>query len=299
MHYRATVIAFFAISAGAFGQHLVVTAEGRHGAEPPEVMRDDVSVEVNKRPARVTEWVPLRGDRAALELYIVIDDGDDTDLGLQYGSLKKFIHQQPATTHIGLAYLQNGSARIAAPLTASRDEFAKALRLPLGMPGASSSPYIAISELMKKWPAADARREILLISSGIDPLAPANPDSLYLQNAIEDAQRGGILVNSMYIAGAGHAAHSFRLANWGQNYLSEAGEETGGEAYWQGANSQVTFDPWLKDFSARLQQQYLLTIGPPDAAQSEKNDLQPVRVTAVQSGVSLVSASKIRLATGP
>ncbi len=114
----------------------------------------------------------------------------------------------------------------------------------------------------------------------------------------EDAQRAGILVHSMYYAGAGHAAHSFLRSNWGQNYLSEVGEATGGEAYWQGGNSQVSFDPWLKDFSDRLQQQYLLTIGPSDGKADEKN-LQPVRVNAVQSGISLVAASKIHLTTGP
>jgi hypothetical protein len=284
-------IAFLAISANAFGQHLVVTAEGHHDAAPPDVTRDDVSAEVNRHSARVEDWIPLRGDQASLELYIVIDDGDDTEMGIQFNSLKGFIDGQPETTRIGLAYLRNGSANIVAPLTTDHDKVAKALRLPLGEPGISSSPYLGISDLVKKWPPADARREVLLISSGIDPLSPPDPQNPYLQKAIADAQRARILVHSIYYPQAGHSGHSYRRINWGQNYLSELGDGTGGEAYWQGFLSPVSFDPYLKDLNQRLRNQYLLTLVPQDA----KGGLEPVRVSASQPGVSLMSASKIYL----
>jgi hypothetical protein len=280
---------FFAVSAGAFGQHLVVTAEGRHGAVPPEVAKDDVSVELNRRPVGVDRWIPLRGDHANLELYIVIDDGEDSDLGLQFGSLKAFVNGQPGTTRIGLAYLRNGSANIAAPLTTDRAAFVKALRLPLGEPGIAASPYMGISDLVKKWSAADARREVLLISSGIDNWSPPDPQNPYLLKAIADAQRAGILVHSIYYAGAGHIGHSYWLVNWGQNYLAELGDETGGEAYWQGSISPVSFDPYLKDLTERLQNQYLMTL----VSDNTKGGLEPVRVTTSVSGVSLVAASKI------
>jgi len=296
MRYPFFAAAFFAVSASAFGQHLVVTAKGHDGTPPPEVMRDDISVEVNKRPARVQDWVPLRGDQANLDLYIVIDDGEDTDLALQYASLKEFINGQPPATRVGLAYLQNGSARIAAPLTADRPSLEKAFRLPLAMPGISASPYIGISDLIKKWPAstepsAEARREVLLISSGIDPLVPADPENLYLQNAIQDAQRAGILVHSIYFAGAG--GRNFRLANWGQNYLSELGEGTGGEAYWQGGAQPVSFDSYLKDLAVRLQNQYLITV----AAEDARDRLESVHLSSIRPGISLVTASKIRIKT--
>jgi hypothetical protein len=294
MNCPVRAIVFFAVSAGAFGQHLVVTAEGRRGAAPPEVVKDNVSVEVNKRPVRVEKWIPLRGDHANLELYIVIDDGEDSDLGLQFGSLKAFVNGQPGTTRIGLAYLRNGSANIAAPLTTDRAAFVKALRLPLGEPGIAASPYMGISDLVKKWSAADARREVLLISSGIDDWSPPDPQNPYLLKAIADAQRAGILVHSIYYAGAGHMGHSYWRVNWGQNYLAELGDETGGEAYWQGSISPVSFDPYLKDLTERLQNQYLMTLVSDDA----KGGLEPVRVTTSVSGVSLVAASKIDIQTG-
>ncbi len=291
MRYTPVLFSFLATAASMFAQHLVVTAEGRHGAAPPVVMRDDLTAEVNRKPARVEAWVPLTGDRAALQFYIVIDDGDDTDLGIQFGSLKNFINAQPASTEIGFAYLRNGSAQIVAPLTTDHAELEKKLRLPLGEPGISASPYLGISDLIRKWPAADARREVLLISSGIDSYAPVNPQNPYLETAIEDAQRAGVLVHSIYFPGAGHLGHSYWQSNWGQNYLSEIGDETGGEAYWQGFGSPVSFDPYLKDLAQRLNNQYLLTVG----AEDSKKGLEAVRVRSSNSAVSLTSASKIDL----
>ena len=115
------------------------------------------------------------------------------------------------TTEIGLAYLRNGSATVVAPLTADHEHVAKALRLPLGQPGIAASPYMGISDLVKKWPARGARREVLLISSGIDPWSPPDPENPYLQKAIADAQRAGILVHSIYYAG-GNPVLTFWLA---------------------------------------------------------------------------------------
>lgn len=293
MNYPVLGILFFALSAGASGQHLIVTAEGRHGSAPPEVSKDEVSVQVNKRPARVENWIPLRADQANLELFIVIDDGEDSDLGVQFGSLKTFVNAQSGTTRIGLAYLRNGSANIVAPLTTDHAYLEKALRLPLGQPGIAASPYMGISDLVKKWPAADARREVLLISSGIDPWSAPDPQNPYLLKAIADAQRAGILVHSIYYGAAGHAGHSYWRVNWGQSYLSELGDETGGEAYWQGFKSPVSLDSYLKDLTERLRNQHLMTVVSDDT----KGGLEPVRVTTSVSGVSLVAASRINIQT--
>jgi len=224
-----------------------------------------------------------------LQVFIVIDDGADSDLSLQYGSLKNFIHSQPASTEIGLAYMRNGAAMIAAAMTHDHAAIEKALRIPIAQPGISASPYMAVSDLVKKWPAAGARREMLLITSGIDPWSPPDPQNPYLLKAIADSQRAGILVHSIYYTGAGHLGHSYWRSNWGQNYLSELGDETGGEAYWQGNGSPVSFDPFLKDLAQRLDNQYLLTLAPHDA----KPGLQPVRVTTTSGKASLVAASKI------
>lgn len=281
--------ALLAFSGAVFGQNIVVTAEGHHGAPPPEVTKDEITVHVGKHPAHVEEWTPLRGDRAALDLYIVIDDGLDPDVGIQFKSLKSFFADQPASTRIGLAYLRNGEALIAAPMTSDHERVAAALRLPLGAPGISASPYVSLSDLIGKWPATGARREILVISSGVDPYAPADPLNPYLLKTIEDAQRAGILVHSIYYAGAGHLGHNFFRINWGVNYLSELGDGTGGEAYWQGFGDPVYFDSFLKNFNQRLNNQYLLTLTPADS----KGGLEPIRIMTTNPQVSLVAPKQI------
>lgn len=293
MKYSGAFAALLIFSSGCFGQQLVVTAEGSHGGAPPELTKDQISVDINHRSVPVQSWTRLRGDRAALQLYIVIDDGESTDIGNQFGSLRDFIRKQPPSTAIGLAYLRYGEALIAAPLSADHENAARALRLPLGEPGISGSPYVSLSELIKKWPAApDARREVLLISSGADPYEPADPQNPYLMKAIADSQRAGVLVHSIYYSGPDRLIPRFGGVNWGVNYLSELGEGTGGKAYWQGFASPVMFDAFLGNLNMLLQNQYLLTVAP----DVTKAGLEPVHVTASPQDVSLISPQKIEIA---
>lgn len=193
------------------------------------------------------------------------------------------MNEQPETTRIGLAYLRYGSASIAAPLSADHEQVARALRLPLGSPGIAASPYMGISDLVKKWSVDGARHEVLLISSGDDPYSPRNPENPYLLTAIADAQRRGVLVHSI-----SYGRGQMRL-DWGQNFLAELGEGTGGEAYWQ--STKVSFDTYLDDLTRRLQNQYLLTLAP----EQKKYGLEPVRVNAAGSRVSLKSATKVNM----
>ncbi len=71
---------------------------------------------------------------AALELFILIDDGSTTSLGSQLEDIRKFINAQPASTKVGVAYMRDGMARIVQNLTERSRAAAKALRLPMGMP---------------------------------------------------------------------------------------------------------------------------------------------------------------------
>ena len=74
---------------------------------------------------------------------------------------------------------------MAQPLTADHQLAAKAIRLPIGMPGISASPYLSLTELIHKWPASAAAREVLMVSSGIDPIYGAGPENPYLTEAID------------------------------------------------------------------------------------------------------------------
>jgi hypothetical protein len=241
------------------------------------------------KPAAIREWTHLAGANGALQLYILIDDGTRTDVANQYKDLRSFIQAQPASTQIGLAYLQNGMARIAAPVSADRAAVGKALRIPLAEAGIAASPYMGLSDLFKKWPAAEARREVLLISSGADPYYRSfdlqNP---YLMKAMDDAARGAIVVNSIYYAASGHYGHSFFNVNMGQNYLSELAEGTGGEFYWQGLRSPISFSPYLQDLARHLNNQYLLTLDAPGL----KAGFHPIRLSTA-APVSLLAPMRI------
>ena len=52
-----------------------------------------------------------------------------------------------------------------------------------------------------------------------------------MDSAIEEAQRAGVIVYSIYTPGVGHYGHSFWRVNRGQNYLTQISDETGGESY--------------------------------------------------------------------
>ena len=269
---------------------LVVTAEGQKGQAPPEVGQGDILAQFGKTAARVEELTPLRGDHAGLQLAIFIDDGSDTSLGVQLSDLKQFIREQPSTTQIGVYYIRNGEAMPAQALTADHEAAAKHLRLPTGEPGAAASPSEAISTFIKKWPATSDRREILLISSGLDLYRGFPGQNPYLSSAIEAAQRAHVLVNSIYFASSGHAGHDFSLMNFGRDYLSILGDGTGGEAYWEGLATAVTFRPYLDDLSMRLKHQYLLTL---TAQPEKKGGFEHVRLRAENPHVELLTADRV------
>src|SRR5208337_4029342 len=116
--------------------------------------------------------------------------------GTQLEDIRNFIMAQPATTKVGVAYMQIGSPKIAQGLTTDHALAANALRVSLGNLASSASPYFSLADLMKNWPSGAERREILMISNGIDHdwNAGMAQDDPYVDAAIEQAQRAGIVV---------------------------------------------------------------------------------------------------------
>ena len=288
-----SLLAAFAALAQENPAKLVVTAEGHRQKEVPEIQKQDVIVHQGKETVSVLDWEPAR---AGLQLMVLIDDGADSDLGLQLNDLRKFMRQQPASTEIGVDYMRNGMVISAHALTSDHDAAAKSLRLPIGQAGAVASPYVALTDLIKKWAPFAGRREVLMVTSGIDGLYSGfdlqNP---YLMKAIDDAQRAGILVHSIYYPGAGRVGRSFYNVNLGQSYLSRLGDETGGEPYWQGFQSPVSFAPYLDDLSKRLANQYQVTFTPKSV---EKSEFQQVKVRTEKSGAELTAASRVWVPVG-
>jgi hypothetical protein len=271
---------------------MLVTVEAVHGSDVPDIHREDVMVHEGHDRDQVTDWVAAQGDHAGLELVVLLDDSSGSSLGTQLEDLRKLINAQPASTKIGVAYMDNGSARFEQSLTSDHALAAKALRLPRGEPGVNGSPYFSLSDLVKHWPESTARREVLMVSDGIDRYYDGNDlGDPYLASAIEDVQRAGIVVFAIYTPGAGHSGHSFYRTYTGQIYLSKVTDETGGESYSIGFNgAPVSFAPYLEDLARRLTHQYLLTF---TAKPPKKSGLQRVKITTEIHNAELVSADAV------
>jgi len=282
---------------GGTAVRMLVTVEPKHGSNIPAINRNEVMVYEGKDRDTVTEWVPAQGDRAAMELFILIDDESSSSLGSQLEDLRQFIEAQPPSTKIGVAYMQNGIARVTQDLTEDHALAAKALRLPMASGGANASPYFALSDLVKKWPASEARREVLMISDGIDRYyGEADLQDPYLQSAIDDAGKANISVSAIYTPGVGHFGHSYWQNYWGQIYLSELADKTGGEAYYLGFNgAAVSFTPYLDQLNHRMQHQYWLRFL---AKPQKKSGWQRIRLVTEIPDVDLVSAGRVWVPAG-
>jgi hypothetical protein len=213
---------------------MVVTVEPRHGANVPVINKEDAMAYQGRDRRPVTDWIPLQGDRDGLELFILLDDDANSTLGSQLDDIRQFINAQPASTRIGVAYMQNGMAQIVQDLTADHAQASKSLRLPMGVVGVNASPYFSLEDLIKRWPQTNQRREVLLVSDGIDRFWGSGPDDPYVDSVIEHAQKAGIVVFAIYTPGVGHWGHSYWRTYWGQIYLSRISDETGGEGYYIG-----------------------------------------------------------------
>jgi hypothetical protein len=279
--------------------HMTVSVEARHGMEVPPITREDVVVEEGKEHDKVTGWIPAQGPDAGLELLVLLDDSSSISLGAQLEDIRSFIAQQPPSTFVAVGYAQNGTVQMAQNFTQDHASAAKSLRLPLGAgAGVDASPYFSVSDVVKRWPSNPARprREILLISDGVDTYYGGGPIDPYVDNAVEDAQRAGVTVYSIYTPGSGHAGHSFYRNYWGQNYLSELSDKTGGESYYIGFGSAVSFTPYLDELSHQLQQQYLLTFAPKP---QKKAGMQRVRLATEVPNAELVYQDSVYVPATP
>ena len=281
--------------AGSVPVHLVVTVEGKEGTTPPPVTEGDVLVWQGKQRLRVTGWTSLEASHAGLQLWLLIDDSVQSTLANQFDEVRKFMAEQPATTEIGVGYMRNGMVAVVAPMGTDHARAAKSLRIPTGIVGGTASPYLSLTDLIKKWPHTMLNREVLMITSGIDLYYGPGPDDPYLQEAIDRAQREGVIVHSIYYATIGHFSHDVWQINWGQSDLAELSDATGGEAYWQGLLNPVSIAPYLNDLTRHLANQYELAFL---AEPGGKSELQRVRVTTEIPHVTLVAAQRVWVPAG-
>lgn len=262
----------------------------------PEVNREDVIVRQGKERLQVTGWTPVGQSQTGLDLFILIDDAANPSLASQFGDLRHFIDSLPPNTSVGLGYMRNGTVHIAQDLTTNHSRITRALRLPLASSGAYGSPYLSVIDLMKRWPENSNRREIVMISDGIDRfrgglrphrLMPVNPD---VDSASVVAQRTGTIVHTIFARGVGRRANNFWEITNGQNNMAKLSDKTGGESFFLGTQNPVSFRPYLDTLLRDFDNRYVLEF---NAVQGKKPGLQSVTLTTEVAGVELDSADNV------
>lgn len=274
-------------SAAGIPVHMIVTTEFGQGSEPTAIPPDDVAAWQGRTRLPITEWVPLQGDKTGAELYVFIDERLDPAQPALFEKLRRFVMEQPPSTAVGIAYMFNGEARIAQTPTSDHALAAKALRASTGTESAAASPYTSLSWLVGAWPKTSMRREVLLVTDGIDRFGDFGELNMYVDQAVADAQRGGVQVYCLYAPSLGHSGHSPALIRWGQTYLSQVAEETGGETYIAG-----DLEPFLADITTQMEHQYRVTFL---AQPGSGPGLEPIRFTTEIPNVDLIAAYRFAI----
>jgi hypothetical protein len=289
--------------------HVVITDMSvRADSELPRLRPDEVKVKQGKTFLQVTQLIPAQGDNAALQLMILIDDTLDPVIGGNLNELKEFIKAQPPSTVIGIGYMSSASVNIVQNFTADHELAVKAVRLPRGGLSTMDSPYLSLISLVKGWPQQNVRREVLMLSDGIDRLRGEKPApsrlgpnygptyhsmptiSVDANSASEISQRYNVIVHSLYAVGVGRAGRSSWDLQLGLGGLSKIADETGGECYSLSTSTLVSFKPYLERFQRTLDNQYYLVF----LATPKKNaGLQRVRIETEVSNSEIAAPDNV------
>ena len=270
--------------------NVVVTLEPKRGKSVPNIEQQDITVRQGKDQRPVTGFTPL--GKADTQLMLLIDDSARGTFDTEISTLKEFIIGLPANYEIAVGYMRNGMTQVTANFTRDHNAAAQGIRVALGPGGADVSPYDSLTDAISKWPAPGAqRKEIIMISSGIEGLGGGyTSDNPYVNAGINSAVKAGVVVYSIYSPSVGHFGHSYWRNTWGQNFLSQLSDETGGESYYIGFGSPVSFKPYLDQFLAAQEHQYSLTFV---ARPEPKSGLQPIRVSIDTKDASIAAPDRV------
>jgi hypothetical protein len=260
---------------------------------PQKPTTQNISLKVNNRDAQLNSITPVTAPRA--QVAILIDDGLRQSVGRNLGDLKNFVASLRTGTEIFIGYMQNGRVVPAQEFTTDYAAAAKTLRVPLGSPGISASPYFCLSDLAKRWPASSTggghkARFVLMITNGVDPYNGStnitNQNSTYVAAAVADSQRAGIAVYSIYYSDAGIRGEQASFS--GQSYLSQVAEGTGGRAYFEGLGNPVSMAPFLNQFRNAIAETYVAAFDAPG-----NKELVPIKVSTSLPGTKVRAPQQV------
>jgi hypothetical protein len=272
---------------------MVVTLGHHYGQTPPLLTKDDLTVTERYNTLLVNDLIPLRGERAGLELFFLVDNCSNCEPGSKFEELSRFIRSQPESTKIGVAYIRNGELQIAQNPTADRPRAIRALSTPEG--NKPASPFNALAALIRTWPETCAqgkcRRAVLMISNGINPDAQNKLQDESAEAALEAAQRAGVTVYVIYHPSADYLKIGTSQLYSGQVQLAHVADESGGEAYFLGFDPLPSLGPFLADLSDHLANQYLLEFTAKPAEQP--GELERITVKSKIGDIEMMAPDKI------
>jgi VWFA-related protein len=210
------------------------------------------------------EILAIRGaGRSPLTLAVLIQDDLVSSVSNEIRGIAAFVRKLPPGSRVMIGYLSSGSLRVRQKFTNDLERAAKSLRIPLSSTAASPyNPFALTRDAVKRFESQPVgRRAVLVVSDGIDlsrGLTNSSPaQSLDLQRVVNEAQRLGVAVYTMYAPSVGGGDLS--LVNNGQGSLQRLSDETGGRAFFQGSGAPVSLDRYLRELDALLSRQFALT----------------------------------------
>ncbi len=287
--------------------HVVITdAALRSDAEAPPLQKEDLRVKQGKNFLDISQLIAAQGENNALQLFILIDDTlDPTSVGNNLTDLKEFVKAQPASTVIGVGYSANAGIQVVQNFTPDKELAVKAIRLPRGGLSTMDSPYLSLISLVKGWSPQKVRREVVMVSDGVDRLRGENPQpgrmgrgvgttyhsmptiSVDADSASELSQRYNVVVFPIYSPGVGRAGRSSWDLEQGLSGLTKIADETGGECFSLSTSNAVSFKPYLDRLQKLLNNQYYLVF---NAVQDKKDKLVRVKIDRVEGKDSEIFA---------
>ena len=73
----------------------IVVTNNCYYHDPPALTAEDVIVTHEYKPVPITALLPLRGERADLQLYVLVDSSSNWELGESLADLRQFVTAQP------------------------------------------------------------------------------------------------------------------------------------------------------------------------------------------------------------
>jgi hypothetical protein len=280
------------------GRAVVTVLPSQKNGNVGQIPSQNLKVKINGKNSTVTSFTPLQQSNSPVELVLMLDQGARASIGTQFGEIEKFVKEIPPNTKMTIAYMEQGRAAISSPFSSNPADVLKGLHLSAGIPGENASPYFCLSDLAKNWPSRDrtARREVLMITDGVDNYERRfDPEDPYVQAAINDSVRAGLVVYSIYWRNTGRINNTWYESNAGQNLLLEVTQATGGNSYWEGLGNPVSFQPFFQDLRRRLNNQYELSFTAPT---SGKPQVENMKVDLHVSSAKVDAPQKV-FVTGP